>query len=80
MHNQHCSHYRELYPDHHEQHKEEHSATTSTPQRIWCHISDCLANDVGASADCGAFAIWYSPDGLLEDEQQPAVATAASRF
>jgi FMN phosphatase YigB (HAD superfamily) len=25
---------------------------------IWCHVGDCLANDVGASADCGAKAIW----------------------
>ncbi|KAG7371782.1 haloacid dehalogenase-like hydrolase [Nitzschia inconspicua] len=28
---------------------------------IWCHVGDCLANDVGASADCGAKAIWICP-------------------
>jgi hypothetical protein len=29
---------------------------------LWCHVGDCLANDVGASADCGAFAVWCAPD------------------
>jgi FMN phosphatase YigB (HAD superfamily) len=29
---------------------------------LWCHVGDCLANDVGASADCGAFAVWYCTD------------------
>jgi FMN phosphatase YigB (HAD superfamily) len=29
---------------------------------LWCHVGDCLANDVGASADCGAFSVWCAPD------------------
>lgn len=41
--------YRDLYP-HHEQ-----------AEMIWCHVGDCLANDVGASAECGAYAVWYCP-------------------
>ncbi|KAG7342688.1 haloacid dehalogenase-like hydrolase [Nitzschia inconspicua] len=36
---------------------------------IWCHVGDCLANDVGASADCGAKAIWICP---LEEEGSTA--------
>jgi FMN phosphatase YigB (HAD superfamily) len=42
--------YQQLYPHH-----------NSLSGRIWCHVGDCLVNDVGASAACGAFAIWYSP-------------------
>jgi FMN phosphatase YigB (HAD superfamily) len=30
--------------------------------RVWCHVGDCLANDVGASAACGALAVWYNSD------------------
>eukprot|EP00980_Cylindrotheca_fusiformis_P028099 scaffold22580_cov210-Cylindrotheca_fusiformis.AAC.6 len=39
----------------------------------WCHVGDCLANDVGASAACGASAIWM----CLEEEDE---ASAASRL
>jgi FMN phosphatase YigB (HAD superfamily) len=35
---------------------------------IWCHVGDCLANDVGASADYGAKAIWM----CLEDDPDSA--------
>jgi putative hydrolase of the HAD superfamily len=38
----------------------------------WCHVGDCLANDVGASTACGAKAIWM----CLEDDKE----TAASRL
>lgn len=36
---------------------------------IWCHVGDCLANDVGASASCGAQAIWMCTE---EDEESAA--------
>lgn len=36
---------------------------------VWCHIGDCLANDVRASAACGAKAIWLCAD---EDEELAA--------
>ena len=37
---------------------------------VWCHVGDCLANDVGASADCGAKTIWM----CLEDNPDSAAA------
>lgn len=36
---------------------------------VWCHVGDCLANDVGASAACGAQAIWMCTG---EDEDMAA--------
>jgi FMN phosphatase YigB (HAD superfamily) len=57
--------YRELYPHH------------TDESHIWCHVGDCLANDVGGSAACGAFAIWYAPEptegpsALHADGKQP---------
>jgi FMN phosphatase YigB (HAD superfamily) len=50
---------------------------------VWCHVGDCLANDVGASADCGARAIWMRrPDGSPEssdsDQTTPAWSTASA--
>jgi FMN phosphatase YigB (HAD superfamily) len=32
--------------------------SSSSSSFLWCHVGDCLANDVSASADCGARAIW----------------------
>lgn len=37
---------------------------------VWCHVGDCLANDVGASASCGAQAIWM----CSEEDEDLAVA------
>jgi len=37
---------------------------------VWCHVGDCLANDVGASASCGAFAVWYNPEGESTNDQE----------
>jgi FMN phosphatase YigB (HAD superfamily) len=52
---------------------EEMGAHSEPPQDfLWCHVGDCLANDVGASADCGAFAVWCAPD------PQAAVSAAAA--
>jgi len=59
--------YQELFPHHH---------NDESMPRIWCHVGDCLANDVGASADCGAYAVWYYPDG---GEEALATAAAAAR-
>ena len=33
----------------------------SSRPHLWVHIGDCLANDVGASHDVGAHAIWVAP-------------------
>lgn len=52
--------YRQLYPHHGEDH-------------VWCHVGDCLANDVGASAACGALAVWLAPD-------ESSVESAAARL
>jgi FMN phosphatase YigB (HAD superfamily) len=37
---------------------------------VWCHVGDCLANDVGASAACGAQAIWM----CSEDDEDSAIS------
>ena len=50
--------YKELYP-HHNNH-DDNSGERS--QHIWCHVGDCLANDVGASASVGAKAVWFCED------------------
>jgi putative hydrolase of the HAD superfamily len=42
------SKYKDLYPHH------DHDS------RIWIHVGDCLVNDVGASANVGAYAVWLS--------------------
>jgi FMN phosphatase YigB (HAD superfamily) len=34
---------------------------------IWVHVGDCLANDVGASAKMGAYAVWVDLDDLKEE-------------
>lgn len=51
--------------------------------RIWCHVGDCLANDVGASADCGAYGVWMESDhedvSAAGDAKQPVWSTASKR-
>jgi FMN phosphatase YigB (HAD superfamily) len=55
--------YESLYPHHFQ---EAQDGTSSSTDRIWCHVGDCLANDVGASASCGAYAVWmYTEASLL---------------
>lgn len=47
-------------------------------ENIWCHVGDCLGNDVGASAKCGAYAVWAELDELKKSEnQQPLYSTAS---
>ena len=51
----------------------------------WCHVGDCLANDVGASADCGAKAVWMclgddddaAASRLLDPKKYPEWSTAS---
>jgi putative hydrolase of the HAD superfamily len=68
--------YRTLYPHHDEN------------SHVWCHVGDCLANDVGASAECGAYAVWLCPEeqgpefaasrlGLSNQQNQPSWSTAS---
>lgn len=36
----------------------------------WIHVGDDLANDVGASADCGAYAVWMDTDAYFRNHRQ----------
>lgn len=50
--------------------------------RIWCHVGDCLANDVGASVDCGARGVWMEAnheDATANSDKQPVWSTASKR-
>lgn len=42
----------------------------------WVHVGDDLANDVGASASCGAVAIWLDAEGDGEGIAIPSWSTA----
>jgi FMN phosphatase YigB (HAD superfamily) len=42
--------------------------------RVWCHVGDCLANDVGASAACGALAVWLNSDASAYKYTESALA------
>lgn len=51
---------------------------------IWVHVGDCLANDVGASAKMGAYAVWVDLDDLKEESatsgnQPPMWSTAPAK-
>jgi putative hydrolase of the HAD superfamily len=63
--------YKESYP---------HSIGDS---RIWCHVGDCLANDVGASVDCGAHGVWMEADHedvvCASSDKPPVWSTASKR-
>jgi putative hydrolase of the HAD superfamily len=50
------SKYKNLYPHH------DHDS------RIWIHVGDCLVNDVGASANVGAYAVWLSGQATGESD------------
>lgn len=53
---------------------------------VWCHVGDCLANDVGASASCGAQAIWMCSEAdedsaaarLTDTKRVPEWSTAST--
>mmetsp|Transcript_8503 Transcript_8503/g.18387 ORF Transcript_8503/g.18387 Transcript_8503/m.18387 type:complete len:362 (-) Transcript_8503:28-1113(-) len=42
----------------------------------WIHVGDDLANDVGASAACGAKSIWFTMEEEEEDKELPSWSTA----
>mmetsp|Transcript_8022 Transcript_8022/g.16267 ORF Transcript_8022/g.16267 Transcript_8022/m.16267 type:complete len:300 (-) Transcript_8022:90-989(-) len=48
--------------------------------KCWIHVGDDLANDVGASAACGALAIWYNAEveGGTRDGSTPFYSTASA--
>jgi putative hydrolase of the HAD superfamily len=51
-------------------------------QHVWIHVGDCLANDVGASHKCGAYAIWKDNSESFESDdnnKQPKWSTASKR-
>jgi FMN phosphatase YigB (HAD superfamily) len=48
----------------------QHRASQFDAEKAWLHVGDCLANDVSASADCGAKAIWM----CLEDDDDSAAS------
>lgn len=45
--------------------------------KCWVHVGDDLANDVGASAECGAKAVWYKMEENDEDGATPFYSTAS---
>jgi FMN phosphatase YigB (HAD superfamily) len=65
--------YQQLYPHHQ---YSSNNNTNNNRSTIWCHVGDCLVNDVGASAACGAYAVWYCPD----DQNALESKTAALRL
>jgi FMN phosphatase YigB (HAD superfamily) len=65
--------YESLYPHHFQEAQD----GTFTANRIWCHVGDCLANDVGASAACGAYAVWMYTE--LEEETAAGRLAAGSK-
>lgn len=60
--------------------------TNNNGSVVWCHVGDCLANDVGASASCGAQAIWMCTEEdedsaaarLIDTKRVPEWSTASS--
>lgn len=57
----------------------------SESEYIWCHVGDCLANDIGGSTKCGAYGIWMdsghdeSSASRLSNDKQPSWSTASKR-
>lgn len=42
---------------------------------LWIHVGDCLVNDVAASADCGALAIWFDESSSSSNANSEALPT-----
>jgi FMN phosphatase YigB (HAD superfamily) len=62
--------YNELYPHHQD----------GDGHRIWCHVGDCLANDVGASTAVGAHAVWLYGDEESVEASQLASADSTPKW
>ncbi|GKY96393.1 hypothetical protein MPSEU_000598900 [Mayamaea pseudoterrestris] len=60
--------YRALYADH------------AVESHIWCHVGDCLANDVGGSAACGAYSVWYAPEAADKSSRVPVSIGSSYRY
>jgi FMN phosphatase YigB (HAD superfamily) len=58
---------------------DEYNGTIEKDTNIWCHVGDCLANDVRASALCGAHAIWLAHDIKEKNDRQSAWSTATTQ-
>jgi FMN phosphatase YigB (HAD superfamily) len=78
--------YQELYPHHaarNGDNDEQQGSSSSSTERVWCHVGDCLANDVGASAAVGAKAVWFCSNNQEEEltaaQQQWSTASQADR-
>ena len=67
--------YQTVRPDHHPQPAKDNDNET---EYIWCHVGDCLANDVGASANQGALAIWLAPDFASNQDDEATRPTESS--
>lgn len=65
--------YKESLQQYHDQTTEKKISDT---EHIWCHVGDCLANDVGGSSKMGAYTIWTE----LDDLERLNGATAASQL
>lgn len=63
--------YRQLYPHH--QNAARHR------DYVWCHVGDCLANDVGASSAAGARAIWFNPHSTKQYDGSASSPVAMSQ-
>jgi hypothetical protein len=81
--------YTRRYPSHSLQRRRQDDTMNikgvATPRRqqqhIWCHVGDCLGNDVGASASCGAHAIWLDVDdshGVWSSRQEKETTAATA--
>ena len=81
--------YRERYPQHHHERRGNRKTMNDTNENghrkqeqenhyIWIHVGDCLANDVGASADCGAWTIWFAPSSDHDPAPTPASVSESS--
>lgn len=54
-----------------------HHANNNDMTYVWCHVGDCLANDVGASASCGALPIWLFRNNSQSAMNNPSWSTAS---
>jgi len=63
-----------------QQHEETNQggSSLSLDSYCWIHVGDDLANDVGASAACGAKAIWMAYEAIQEDNNSKKSANFVS--
>jgi putative hydrolase of the HAD superfamily len=74
----HCGIYKASLAEYHK--RRPHSICRT--RHIWCHVGDCLANDVGGSVKMGAYPIWCELDDLHLNRKAagpPKWSTATTR-